>query len=303
MNANALKHKKLVAIVGPTAVGKTNFSIKVAKHLGTEIISADSRQIFKELNIGTAKPTASELLQVKHHFVSVRSTEENYNAGMFEVEALDKIHRLFEKYDHLILTGGSGLYVKAVCEGLDHMPEIPAGVREVLNQRLQHEGLIDLVRELEARDPTYHGFVDKKNPQRVLRALEVIEATGKPFSSFRKKKQNRRPFQILKIGLELPREILHQRIEERMDRMIQVGLLDEASALYPFKSKNALQTVGYQEIFDYIDGKFDWEQTVSLLKRNSRRYAKRQFTWFKKDSSVQWIHPNELDKALKLINS
>ena len=302
MNANDLKHKKLVAIVGPTAVGKTGFSIMLAEHLGTEIISADSRQIFKELNIGTAKPTAFELSRVKHHFVGTRSIEEDYNAGKFETEALEKIHRLFEKYDHLILTGGSGLYVKAVCEGLDNMPEIPAGVRESLNQRLQYQGLASLVNELETRDPVYHGAVDKNNPQRVLRALEVIEATGRPFSSFRRKKQTLRPFQILKIGLELPRDILYRRIEERMDHMIEEGLLEEARALYPFKAKNALQTVGYQEIFDYIDGKYDWEQTISLLKRNSRRYAKRQFTWFKKDSAVQWIHPDEWEMGLALIN-
>lgn len=303
MKASSPKHKKLVIIVGPTAVGKTSFSINMAEHLGTEIISADSRQVFRELNIGTAKPSVSELARVNHHFISIKGIEEEYNAGKFEVEALNTIRHLFKRYDHLILTGGSGLYVRAVCEGFDHMPEIPDRVRKLFNHKLEREGLASMSDELEEKDPAYYALVDKNNPQRVLRALEVIEATGRPYSSFRQGKQKKRPFQMIKIGLELPREVLYERIEQRMDQMIQDGLFEEARGLYPFRAKNALQTVGYQEIFDHIDGKYDWEQTVSLLKRNSRRYAKRQFTWFKKDKTIQWIHPEEPDKALRVANS
>ena len=283
--------KTLLVIVGPTAVGKTAVSISLAKRFETEIISADSRQFFKEMNIGTAKPTARELNQVKHHFINHLSIHDAYNIATYEKEALALIDRLFLKNNLLILTGGSGLYVKAVCEGIDDIPPVDPQIREELNLLLQEKGIQHLSENLKKYDPDYFLQVDLNNPQRVIRALEVCLGTGRAYSAFLKGDRQQRPFQTIKIGLDLGREILYERINLRMDEMMAMGLFEEARELYTFRELNALQAVGYKEIFDYMDGQYDKEEAVRLLKRNSRRYAKRQLTWFRRDPGVEWFSP------------
>ena len=281
--------KELIVIVGPTAVGKTAAAIAVAEQLGTEIISADSRQFFKELNIGTAKPSPEDLRKIPHHFIDNRSIHEDYDAGQYGRDALALIHQLFEKHDRLVMVGGSGLYVKAALEGFDEMPEVREGLREKINEEYQTHGLVWLQHEVEREDPDYFSIVDRQNPQRLMRALELLRSAGKPLRSFRTKRKAEHPFEIIKIGLNLPREELYQRIDSRMDRMIEAGLFDEARQFYPLKNLNALQTVGYREIFDYFDGNYSYEEAVRLLKRNSRRYAKRQGTWFQRDAEIHWF--------------
>lgn len=296
------KRKKLIVIVGPTAVGKTAIAIQVAELLHTEIISADSRQIFKELNIGTAKPSPEELAQVRHHFIGNKSIEEEYDAGQYGRDALELIHTLFKKYDQLILCGGSGLYVKAVCEGFDDLPEVPVGVRERIIEDYERLGLDWLQKQVEEKDPEYFLVVDQKNPHRLIRALELLEATQQSIGTLRKKKKLDHDFDIVKIGLELEREQLYQCIDDRMDAMIKEGLFEEAQSFYPKKELNALQTVGYREIFDYLDGQYDREEAIRLLKRNTRRYAKRQLTWFKKDMEVKWFNPTHFDEIKSYVS-
>lgn len=288
-----MKSKYLIVIVGPTAVGKTDFSLKLAKKFDTEIISADSRQFFKETEIGTAKPTHEERQQVRHHFVDSLSITDPYDVGDFEKDALILLQKLFKSVDVVVMTGGSGLYVKAVCEGLDEMPDVDPDIRMNLNSLYEAAGIQVLQDRLLQVDPEYYAKVDLHNPQRLIRALEVWEATGRPFSSFRIKQTKKRPFEIIKIGLERDREKLYERIDERMDLMIAQGLFEEARQLYDQRELNALQTVGYTEIFGYLEGKYDKEEAVRLLKRNSRRYAKRQLTWFKKDSEIKWFSLDE----------
>jgi tRNA dimethylallyltransferase len=292
--------RKLIVIVGPTAVGKTAVAMELAERLETEIISADSRQIFREMEIGTAKPSAAELAKVKHHFVNVKSIEEGYDAGQYGRDALELTTQLFEKFDRLILCGGSGLYVKALLEGFDEMPEVAAGVREKIIQEYNLKGLEWLQKEVEKIDPEYFLQVDVKNPQRLMRALELYCASGKPLSVLRKRQKKELPFEVVKIGLELQREELYQRIDDRMDKMIEQGLFEEAEKLYAKRKLNALQTVGYREIFGFMDGAYDREEAVRLLKRNSRHYAKRQLTWFKKDREIAWCKSSE---AIQSINS
>ncbi len=293
--------RKLIVIVGPTAVGKTSAAIRLAQHLGTEIISADSRQIYKELEIGTAKPTRKELLQVSHHFINIKSITEDYDAGQFGRDALQLIHQLFEKYDNLILCGGSGLYVKAVTEGFDDMPKVAEGLREKIIKEYEAKGLLWLQEQVEAADPDYFAIVDQKNPQRLMRALELNYSTGQPMTELRKKNKISHSFEIVKVGLELDREELYQRIDNRMDQMIKAGLFEEAKRFYPQRELNALQTVGYQEIFGWMDGLYDKDEAIRLLKRNSRRYAKRQMTWFKKDEEIRWMNANNGDDIIKFI--
>jgi tRNA dimethylallyltransferase len=300
---NSQSHKKLIVIVGPTAVGKTAVAILLAKLLKTEIVSADSRQLYREMNIGTAKPSSKELSEVKHHFVNVCSVVEDYDAARFAREALTLIHELFRSHDHVILCGGSGLYIKAVCEGFDEIPEVAGEIRENLVKSYRDTGIGWLQEKMKQLDPELLEVIDAHNPHRLIRALEVKLGTGMSISSFRKKEKLRHDFPILKIGLELPREVLHQRIDERMDKMIEAGLFQEAQDLYPFKAKNALQTVGYQEIFDFMDKQHDYEEAVRLLKRNSRRYAKRQMTWFKRDDLIRWFNPVELDAIMDHIRN
>jgi len=288
-----MSKKYLISVVGPTAVGKTTVSIQLAQALKTEILSADSRQFYRELEIGTAKPDAEELRQAPHHFINSLSINDAYDVGQYEQEALEKLNELFKKNDVVILVGGSGLFIDAVCIGLDDLPEVKEGVREALNEEFKRNGLEQLNEELMTSDPAYHLIVDQKNPQRVIRALEVIRSTGKPFSSFRKRKPSVRPFEVISIGLELERQVLYDRIDSRMDQMIAAGLFEEAKGFLPYAELNALQTVGYTEIFGFLNGQYDREEAVRLLKRNSRRYAKRQLTWFKRNERIQWFDPND----------
>ncbi|MBI1767076.1 MAG: tRNA (adenosine(37)-N6)-dimethylallyltransferase MiaA [Bacteroidetes bacterium] len=283
------KVKKLIVIVGPTAVGKTAAAISVAEKLSTEIISADSRQIFKELTIGTAKPSSEELNRVVHHFIGNKSIHDDYDAGQYGREAIELIHSLFNKFDWLVMVGGSGLYIKAALEGFDDMPDVPEDVRIDILKDYKAKGLPWLQQQVEQADPDFFSSVDKQNPQRLMRALELLRSTDKSMSDLRTKKKIEHAFEIIKIGLALPREALYQRIDTRMDHMIKTGLFEEAKQFYQFKDLNALQTVGYREIFDYLDGQYDYEETVRLLKRNSRRYAKRQLTWFQRDEEVKWF--------------
>ena len=292
---------KLIVLVGPTAVGKTSVSIALAKHFGTEIISADSRQIFKELSIGTAKPSPAELDLVPHYFINSHSIHEPYDAAQYGRDALQLINKLFTQHNHLILCGGSGLYVKAVCEGFDEIPDVPEIIRENLMKDYEQHGLKALQERMMELDPEYYQEIDKQNPHRLIRALEVIEGTGKSIRSFQTKNKLTHPFSIVKIGLTLPRDVLYESIDRRMDEMISQGLFAEAESLYPLKHINALQTVGYQEIFDYIDAKYDRQEAIRLLKRNSRRYAKRQLTWFQRDSNIIWMEPHNIDGIIQTI--
>lgn len=282
-------------------MGKTSTAIQLAQHLDTEIISADSRQIYRELEIGTAKPIPEELAAVKHHFINIKSIEEDYDAGQFGRDALALIHELFEKFDQLILCGGSGLYVRAITEGFDEMPDIADGVREKIIKDYEEKGLAWLQQQVAASDPDYFSIVDQKNPQRLMRALELNHSTGLTLDKLRKKKKIQHSFEIVKIGLELEREELYQRIDSRMDAMIEAGLFEEAEHFYPQRALNALQTVGYQEIFGFLDGLYDKDEAIRLLKRNSRRYAKRQMTWFKKDKEIGWFKPDQLSDIVKAI--
>ncbi|UYZ63728.1 tRNA (adenosine(37)-N6)-dimethylallyltransferase MiaA [Hymenobacter weizhouensis] len=287
----------LLVISGPTAVGKTALCVRLAQELGTEVVSADSRQFYRELNIGTAKPTVEEMQGVPHHFINSHSIREEYNAGRFEQDALALLEKLFRRHRVVILTGGSGLYLQAVTEGFDEMPAAPPQFREQLHQELVAAGLEPLVAELARLDPVTHARIDRQNPQRVLRALEICRATGQQFSSFHQARPAApRPFRIRKLALTRDRDELYQRIDQRMDLMLAQGLEAEARALLPYRQHNALQTVGYQELFDYFDGHYDYAEAVRLLKRNSRRYAKRQLTWLRRDPHYQWLHPGEMSE-------
>ena len=295
------ERKYLIVVVGPTAVGKTQLCFQLAQYFHTEIISADARQFYKAMNIGTAQPDAQAMQRVKHHFVNFLPIQTSYNAATFEKEALKMIERLVKRYDYVLLTGGSGLYVQAVCEGLHAIPPVNKEVREQLTMRLKQGGLAPLVEELAEKDPIYYQEVELKNPRRVIRALEVCIATGQPYTSFRKHHPAKRPFEIIKIGLTRERTECYQRINQRVDEMIARGLIEEAQALYPLREYNALQTIGYQEIFGYLAGHYDKEEAIRLVKRNSRRYAKRQTTWFKKDKKIHWFHPEDLASIVTYI--
>ncbi len=297
-------NKKLVVIVGPTAVGKTDLAFQIARLYNAQIISADSRQFYRETEIGTAKPETYMLEAVKHHFVNSLSIEEEYTAGQFERDALQVLDTIFSGGDLAVMVGGSGLYVRAVCEGFDEMPEVDAEVRVRWNERVRQEGLEVVQQYVEKNDPEYYSIVDKKNPARLIRAAEVIETTGKPFSQFRAGNAAvHRPFATIKIGLTDDREMLYQRIDDRMDKMIDAGLFAEAEQLSAKRHLQALQTVGYQEIFGYLEGKYDRDEAIRLLKRNSRRYAKRQLTWFRKDPAVKWFGRGETVEIMKYLES
>lgn len=295
--------KKLIVLVGPTAVGKTEVSLRLAEHFNTEIISADSRQIYRELEIGTAKPTHDELSRVSHHFINTHSVGQSYDAGAYGRDALALIHTLFKKHSTLILCGGSGLYIKAVLEGFDEMPEIPAGIRDQIIAEYELKGLPWLQEGVREIDPDYFEQVDINNPQRLVRALELFKASGQRVSQLRVKEKRSHDFQIIKIGLELDREQLYTRIDTRMDVMIEKGLFSEAEHFFPNRNLNALQTVGYREIFDYLEGKYDKEEAIRLLKRNTRRYAKRQLTWFKKDPEVMWFQADQVDQIIAYLDN
>ena len=294
--------KKLIVIVGPTAVGKTDLAFDLAKSLSTEIVSADSRQFYKELEIGTAKPELPMLAAVKHHFVNSLSIEQEYTAGQFEREALSVLADIFASHHVAVMVGGSGLYVQAVCQGMDEMPVIAEGLREKWNATVASGGLADVQQFVREHDPEFYELVDRNNPARLVRAAEVIESTGRPFSSFRAgQTKAERDFTSIKIGLTADREELYDRIDRRMDLMIEAGLFEEAERLFSLRHLQALQTVGYQEIFGYLQGDYDKEEAVRLLKRNSRRYAKRQLTWFRKDADIQWFDRRETGKVYDLL--
>ena len=296
------KKKLLVSVVGPTAVGKTAVTIDLANAFDSEIISADSRQFYREMELGTAKPSAEELSLAPHHFINTLSVTQEYSVGQFEKDAISLLDELFQKHEVVFMAGGSGLFVDAVCNGLDKFPEIDPAIRERLNDTYAVKGIAYLQSLLKEKDPTYYAQVDVQNPQRLIRALEVIESTGEPFSSFRRQQAADRPFEVLRIGLEMDREKLYERIDMRMDLMIAAGLFEEAERLYQYRSLNALQTVGYKEIFGHLDGEYDKEEAVRLLKRNSRRYAKRQLTWFRRNESVHWFSPNQVAEIKALIS-
>lgn len=298
---NTEKRGRLIVVVGPTAIGKTGISVELAKVLKTEIISCDSRQVFKEMNIGTARPTVEQLSAVKHHFIACQSVRDYYNASMFETSVLELLEKLFELYQDVIMTGGSGLYVDAVCNGIDDLPTIDPGIRQEVLRRFNTEGIESLRQELFKIDPDYCHTADLQNPKRIFKALEVFYMTGKPYSSLLTRSKKTRPFEILKIGLNRDRQELYSNIDARVDEMLAAGLLEEVKALYPFKSMNALNTVGYKELFDYFDGLHSFEEAINLIKRNSRRYAKRQLSWFQRDKEINWFHPSQLKDIEELI--
>ena len=296
-------HKNLIVIAGPTAVGKTKLCVELAKQLDCDIISADSRQFFKELSIGTAKPTKAEMKGVKHHFVDFISIDSEFSSGRFEVDALKVLEEQYTDNSRAIMTGGSGLYIQAVCDGMNDIPQVDMRFRKELYEELDSHGLQPLVEELATKDPAYFESVDRQNPQRIIRALEICRGAGQPYSSFRQDKKAKREFQSIKIGLERPREELFDRISHRMDLMIEEGLFEEAERFYDKRHLNSLKTVGYKEIFGYLDKVYDKTEAIRLLKRNSRRYAKRQLTWFKKDEEFEWFHPDEREKIVSYVNS
>lgn len=294
--------KTLVVLTGPTGIGKTSAGIEIARHFATEIVSCDSRQIYKELNIGTAVPTPDELATIPHHFIQSHSVEENYNASRYENEALQLLEVLFNKHDLVLMVGGSMLYVDAVCKGIDEMPDADPEIRAALKQRLETEGLESLRFQLKKLDPEYYETVDLKNPNRIIHALEISLMTGKPYSSFRTNPAKTRSFNIIKIGLNCDRELLHRRINQRVDQMIDAGLVEEAKSIYPKKHLNALNTVGYRELFDWLDGTITRDKAIELIKRNSRRYARKQLTWFRRDESVQWFEPTQTQEIISYIS-
>jgi len=293
--------KTLIVIAGPTAVGKTDTAIELARHYDTVVISADSRQFYREMAIGTAKPNAGELAAAKHYFIDSHSITEDFTVGDYEKQALALLDELFKTHDKVILAGGSGLYIRAVCEGFDELPDADPAIRERLNQELSEKGITFLQEKLKVADPEYYQQVDLNNPQRIIRALQVFESTGKPFSSFRKATVNKRPFNIVKFCVDLPREVLYERINRRVDIMVEQGLVEEVRSLLPYRQLNALNTVGYSELFDYFDGKTDLETAISLIKQNTRNFAKRQLTWFRKDKEMHWVAPGNINEIASVI--
>ena len=284
----------LLVLTGPTASGKTALAIRWAERLRTEILSADSRQFYREMRIGTAAPTPDELRRVPHHFVQHLSIHDSYNVYRYEQDALALLEKLFQNHENVILCGGSGLYIDAVCNGIDLLPDPDPELRENLHRMLRENRVEEFHQMLKEKDPEYYEVVDRNNPVRMVRALEVCIQTGQPYSTLRKQQAKERPFQIIKYAITLPREVLNERINRRVDRMMEEGLEAEARQLYPLRHLNALQTVGYRELFDHFDGKCTLEESVEAIKAHTRQYAKRQMTWFKRDSDYRWISPEEM---------
>ncbi|MFD2873876.1 tRNA (adenosine(37)-N6)-dimethylallyltransferase MiaA [Mucilaginibacter ximonensis] len=284
----------MIVIAGPTASGKTAAAISLAQHYKTVILSADSRQFYREMSIGTAKPSWLELAAAKHYFIDSHSITESFSVGDFEKQALALLDELFREHDIIILAGGSGLYIKALTAGFDDIPQASAEVREKLNREFTIKGIEALQKKLQEVDPDYYHEVDLNNPQRIIRALEVYQTTGKPFSSYRKAGVNTRPFNILKIALDMPREVLYNRINHRVDIMIEQGLVAEARSLVFHRHLNALNTVGYSELFDHFDGNISLEKAIDQIKQNTRHFAKRQLTWFRKDKEIHWLRPEDI---------
>lgn len=295
--------KYLIVIVGPTAIGKTSVGIDVAKHLKTEILSSDSRQFYKEMRIGTAVPSKEELSAVRHHFIQHLSIHQDYSVGDFERDAIRFIDEYFASNDTLVMVGGSGLYEKAVTQGLDEFPEVDKQIRVQLNRELEEKGLAYLQEELQQKDPEYFQEVDRENPHRVIRALEIIRGTGQTFSSFRSQNNKVRNFEMIKIGLHLDRQEIYDRINRRVDIMLEDGLLDEVKSLIKYRNLNALNTVGYSELFKALDKEWDLDFAVSEIKKNTRRFAKRQLTWYRKDETLTWFKPTEKEEIINFITS
>jgi tRNA dimethylallyltransferase len=295
--------KTLVVITGPTAVGKTNLCLDVAQQFGIPIINADSRQIYRELKIGTAAPTEEQLRQVRHYFVGTLSIDDYYSASLYEQQVMQLLEEQFKTNDYALLSGGSMMYIDAVCNGIDDIPTVDDVTREQLKRRLAEEGLESLCEQLRQLDPEHYAIVDKQNPRRVVHALEICLMTGQTYTSFRKNERKERPFQIKKIALNRPREELYERINLRVDHMMEQGLLEEARSLYSRRHLNALNTVGYKELFNYLDGIWTLEEAVERLKGNTRRYARKQLTWFKRDDAITWFSPHEKDAILNYMTS
>ena len=297
-----MRGKRLIVVTGPTAVGKTALCLDMAETLRIPIINADSRQLFRELRIGTAAPTASQMQRAKHYFVGTLGIGDYYSASMYEQDVLTLLDELFAQSDTALLTGGSMMYIDAVCNGIDDIPTVDEQTRRLMKQRLADEGLDALVEELRRLDPEHYAIVDRQNPRRVVHALEICHMTGQTYTSFRKAEKKQRPFSIIKIGLNRDREELYQRINRRVDLMMDEGLLDEARRMLPFRNENALNTVGYKELFNYFDGIWDLEEAVERIKGNTRRYARKQLTWFKRDEQMQWFHPDNQESIKKYIS-
>lgn len=295
--------KTLIVIAGATGSGKTDLSIAIAQHYAAPIISTDSRQFYRGIPIGTAQPDKEQLQAVEHHFIASHDLKQDFNCGAYEQEALARLEQLFLKHDYVVAVGGSGLYIKALCEGMDSLPEADMALREELQQQLKSEGVDAMAERLRELDPAYYEVVDRKNPARVVRALEVCLQTGKPYSSLRTGERRERPFNIVKIATDMDRAVLYERIDRRVDIMIEQGLEQEARAVYHLRELNSLQTVGYREMFDYFDGTISLEEAIELIKRNSRRYAKRQMTWLRRDEEFAWFNPAEREKIIEYIDT
>ena len=296
--------KTLVLIIGPTGVGKTELSLRVAEHFGCPIINCDSRQVFRDIPIGTATPTQEEQARVKHYFVATRDLEEDYNAGQFERDALTLLDELFRSHEVVVMTGGSMLYADAVCNGLDDLPAVPETIRAEVQRNYETKGLEWLQAEVQRLDPNYWDEVDRQNPARLAHCVELCLTTGKPYSSLRTKSRKERSFRILKVGLERPRQELYDRINRRVLQMIEDGLVEEARKVYPKRALNSLQTVGYRELFAYFDGKYDLNRAIELIQQNTRHYAKRQMTWFRRDTEIHWLNADDdYEKNISLIDT
>lgn len=292
----------LIVVLGPTGVGKSAISIHLAKYYSTDIISADSKQLFRELSIGTAVPPKEDLQSIAHHFIQTRSIHDYYNVSEFETEALVLLDQLFHAKNPLILTGGSMLYIDTICKGIDDIPTVTPGIRNEVIQWYQENGLDALQQRLLALDPEYYQIADLNNAKRLLHAVEVCQMTGKTFTSFRKNTIRTRPFRIIKIGINQQREVLYDRINQRVEFMMEAGLLEEARSVYPYRDLNSLNTVGYKELFAYFDGTCSLEEAVDLIKRNSRKYARKQLTWFRRDDEIQWFEPEQKEEIIAYID-
>lgn len=294
--------KRLVVLLGPTGVGKTELSLSLAEHLKSPILSADSRQLYADLQIGTAAPTADQLARVKHYFVGTLHLTDYYSAAQYEADVIREMERLFLDHDSLLLTGGSMMYIDAVCKGIDDIPTIDEETRRYMMEHYQKDGLEALQQELKELDPEHYEIVDLKNPKRVIHALEICRMTGKTYTSFRKAEIKERPFEVLYIGLNRPREELFQRINSRVDQMMADGLLEEVRRVLPYRNENSLNTVGYKELFAYLDGNCTLDFAIEKIKKNTRVYAKKQLTWFKKNEQIHWFHPDEKEKIIRFID-
>ena len=293
--------KTVIVVLGPTGIGKSDLSIRIAQHFHTEIISADSRQIYKELTIGTAVPPSDDLQKVKHHLIHNHSIHDYYSAALFEKEALEIIGQLFSTKDVLVVTGGSMMYIDALCKGMDDIPDADQQIRAQLMEEHREKGLEHMRLQLKQLDPVYYEQVDLKNPKRIIHALEVCLTSGKPYSSMRKDQKKERPFKIIKIGLNRDRQELYDRINRRVDLMMEMGLEQEAKSVFEFRHMNSLNTVGYKELFAYFEGEHDKEKAVELIKRNSRHYARKQLTWFRRDDEINWFQPEQEDEIIRFI--